>query len=67
MGTFVAAGIDLTAGRVGFGVPAGRDRGDRRDRDRAVGARGIRLHGFGVKPDGPARIGHMLASAGSMA
>jgi len=33
----------------------------------ALSARGIRLHGFGVKRGGLARVGHMLTSADSMA
>lgn len=69
MEMYRAAGVDLAAEpRVGLGSVC------RRDSTAAIAAvvhalwsRGIRLHGFGVKRDGLAAVGHMLASADSMA
>lgn len=66
---YAAAGVDLAAERlVGLGSVC------RRQSTSEIGAivgtfhaRGIRLHGFGVKIDGLRHYGHMLASADSMA
>ncbi|WOT34244.1 hypothetical protein R5U08_09160 [Streptomyces coeruleorubidus] len=41
-------------------------KGDRH-RHRAMGARGLRLHGFGFKTLGLEQVGHLLASADSAA
>ncbi|MFI5615635.1 MBL fold metallo-hydrolase [Amycolatopsis sp. NPDC051903] len=59
MGTFVAVGIDLTQERlVGLGSVCRRDStAEIAAIVTALWARGIRLHGFGAKRDGLARIG----------
>ncbi|MEV6781950.1 hypothetical protein [Streptomyces sp. NPDC051098] len=66
---YAAAGVDLPhAPAVGLGSVC------RRQATNEIGAivttladRGMALHGFGVKIDGIARYGHLLASADSMA
>lgn len=66
---YAAAGVDLAAlPRVGLGSVC------RRQNTAEIGhivaaltARGLRLHGFGVKTGGLQRYGHQLASADSMA
>ncbi len=66
---YAAVGIDLTAEPlVGIGSICRRQAtAEIAEIVEALWARGIRLHGFGVKADGLRRYGHYLASADSMA
>lgn len=66
---YADAGVDLTAEeRVGLGTVCRRQ--DTDEIAAVVGMladMGLRLHGFGMKSRGVARVGHLLASADSMA
>jgi hypothetical protein len=66
---YAAAGVDLaTEHRVGLGSVCRRaSTAEIQAIVSTFHARGYRLHGFGVKVTGLRRIGHMLASADSMA
>lgn len=66
---YASAGVDLTAlPRVGLGSVCRRQAtGQIGHIVAALAARGLRLHGFGVKTGGLTRYGHLLASADSMA
>jgi hypothetical protein len=69
VGRYEAAGVDLAAEPL-VGVGSVCRRQGTREANAIVGemaARGLRLHGFGVKVDGLARYGTDLASADSMA
>lgn len=66
---YTAAGVDLTAeATVGLGSVCRRQHTAQIEQVvRAMHARGLRLHGFGVKTAGLTRYAHQLTSADSMA
>lgn len=66
---YAAAGVDLFAAPlVGIGTICRRQATQEiEDIVRSLAATGLRLHGFGVKTDGLARYGKLLASADSLA
>jgi len=66
---YAAAGVDLRdAALVGLGTVCRRQREPEIARIvHELGAYGLRMHGFGMKSRGLARVGHVLASADSMA
>jgi hypothetical protein len=66
---YTTAGVDLAVlPRVGLGSVCRRQcTGQIAVIVAALAARGLRLHGFGIKTSGLGRYGHLLASADSMA
>lgn len=69
IGLYEAAGADLRACElVGLGTVCRRQREPEIARIvHELGVHGLRMHGFGMKSRGLARVGHVLASADSMA